>query len=49
LVAALCRRLRDRSERPLTVFAPTNAAFEALPPGTVGICSGQNVDKLREC
>ena len=34
---------------PLTVFAPTNAAFEALPAGTVeGLLEPQNADQLRE-
>jgi uncharacterized surface protein with fasciclin (FAS1) repeats len=34
---------------PLTVFAPTNAAFEALPPGTVEeLLKPENVDKLRD-
>jgi uncharacterized surface protein with fasciclin (FAS1) repeats len=34
---------------PLTVFAPTNAAFEALPPGTVeDLVKPENVDQLRE-
>lgn len=33
---------------PLTVFAPTNAAFEALPAGTVdSLLEPSNVDKLR--
>ena len=33
---------------PLTVFAPTNKAFEALPPGTVDkLLEPQNVDQLR--
>lgn len=34
---------------PLTVFAPTNAAFDALPPGTVeGLLEPENADQLRE-
>jgi uncharacterized surface protein with fasciclin (FAS1) repeats len=34
---------------PLTVFAPTNAAFEALPPGTVeSLLEPENADQLRE-
>lgn len=34
---------------PLTVFAPTNAAFEKLPPGTVEtLLRPENVDQLRE-
>lgn len=34
---------------PLTVFAPTNAAFDALPPGTVeDLLKPENADKLRE-
>jgi len=34
---------------PLTVFAPTNAAFEALPAGTVeGLLEPGNADDLRE-
>ncbi len=34
---------------PLTVFAPTNAAFEALPAGTVeGLLEPANADQLRE-
>lgn len=34
---------------PLTVFAPTNAAFEALPQGTVeGLLEPEAVDDLRE-
>lgn len=33
---------------PLTVFAPTNAAFEKLPPGTVeDLLEPENADKLR--
>lgn len=33
---------------PLTVFAPTNAAFEALPAGTVeNLLEPENVDDLR--
>jgi uncharacterized surface protein with fasciclin (FAS1) repeats len=33
---------------PLTVFAPTNKAFEALPPGTVDdLLKPENADKLR--
>ncbi len=33
---------------PLTVFAPTNQAFDALPPGTVeDLLKPENVDKLR--
>ena len=34
---------------PLTVFAPTNAAFDKLPPGTVDdLVKPENVEKLRE-
>lgn len=34
---------------PLTVFAPTNAAFEALPAGTVdSLLKPENAPKLRE-
>ena len=34
---------------PLTVFAPTNAAFDALPPGTVeSLLEPENADQLRE-
>lgn len=34
---------------PLTVFAPTNAAFEALPEGTVeGLLKPEAADTLRE-
>lgn len=34
---------------PLTVFAPTNAAFEALPPGTVeDLLKPENKGKLAE-
>jgi uncharacterized surface protein with fasciclin (FAS1) repeats len=34
---------------PLTVFAPTNAAFEALPAGTVeGLLKPEAADDLRE-
>lgn len=34
---------------PLTVFAPTNAAFEALPAGTVeGLLEPEKADALRE-
>lgn len=34
---------------PLTVFAPTNAAFDALPPGTVErLLEPANADELRE-
>lgn len=34
---------------PLTVFAPTNAAFAKLPPGTVeGLLEPGNADQLRE-
>jgi len=34
---------------PLTAFAPTNAAFEALPEGTVeGLLKPEAVDDLRE-
>ena len=33
---------------PLTVFAPTNQAFDALPPGTVqNLLEPQNADQLR--
>jgi uncharacterized surface protein with fasciclin (FAS1) repeats len=33
---------------PLTVFAPTNKAFDALPPGTVeDLLKPENVDQLR--
>ena len=33
---------------PLTVFAPTNAAFDALPPGTVkSLLEPANADQLR--
>lgn len=33
---------------PLTVFAPTNAAFDALPAGTVeNLLKPENVDQLR--
>jgi uncharacterized surface protein with fasciclin (FAS1) repeats len=34
---------------PLTVFAPTNAAFDALPAGTVAnLLKPENVDQLRK-
>jgi uncharacterized surface protein with fasciclin (FAS1) repeats len=34
---------------PLTVFAPTNAAFDALPPGTLEhLLKPENVGELRE-
>lgn len=34
---------------PLTVFAPTNAAFDALPPGTVAeLLKPEKVTELRE-
>jgi uncharacterized surface protein with fasciclin (FAS1) repeats len=34
---------------PLTVFAPTNAAFDALPPGTLdSLLQPANADQLRE-
>lgn len=34
---------------PLTVFAPTNAAFDKLPPGTVdGLLKPEKKDELRE-
>jgi len=34
---------------PLTVFAPTNAAFDALPAGTVeNLLKPENVDQLRK-
>lgn len=34
---------------PLTVFAPTNAAFAKLPPGTLeGLLEPENADQLRE-
>lgn len=34
---------------PLTVFAPTDEAFDALPPGTVErLLEPENVDQLRE-
>ncbi len=34
---------------PLTVFAPTNAAFDALPEGTVdGLLKPESADTLRE-
>lgn len=34
---------------PLTVFAPTNEAFDALPEGTVeGLLEPENADDLRE-
>lgn len=34
---------------PLTVFAPTNAAFDELPEGTVAdLMKPENVDKLRK-
>lgn len=36
------------SEGPFTVFAPTNAAFEKLPAGTVdGLLKPENVEKLK--
>lgn len=36
-----------KSEGPFTVFAPTNAAFEALPEGTVStLLKPENKDKL---
>lgn len=37
-----------RGEGPFTIFAPTNAAFEALPEGTVEtLLQPENVDQLR--
>jgi len=37
-----------RGDGPFTVFAPTNAAFEALPAGTVDtLLMPENVDQLR--
>lgn len=34
---------------PLTVFAPTNAAFDQLPPGTVeDLLEPENADRLRK-
>lgn len=37
-----------RGEGPFTVFAPTNAAFDALPPGTVEeLLLPENEDQLR--
>jgi uncharacterized surface protein with fasciclin (FAS1) repeats len=34
---------------PFTVFAPTNAAFDKLPAGTVDdLMKEENIDKLRE-
>ncbi len=37
-----------RGDGPFTVFAPTNAAFEALPAGTVDtLLQPENVDQLR--
>ena len=34
---------------PLTVFAPTNEAFDELPPGTVdGLLEPKNADQLRK-
>ena len=36
------------SEGPFTVFAPTNAAFEKLPAGTVdGLLKPENLEKLK--
>ncbi len=36
-----------KSDGPLTVFAPTNAAFDALPPGTVEtLLKPENKDQL---
>lgn len=36
------------SEGPFTVFAPTNAAFEKLPAGTVeGLLKPENIEKLK--
>lgn len=37
-----------RGDGPFTVFAPTNAAFDALPAGTVDtLLQPENVDQLR--
>ena len=49
LAAAEAAGLIDtlRSKGPLTVFAPTNAAFDKLPEGTVEmLLLPQNKDKL---
>lgn len=52
LVAALkqAEYVNDLSNAgPFTVFAPTNAAFEKLPAGTVDdLMKAENKDKLRE-
>ena len=42
-------RRRLSNAGPFTVFAPTNAAFDKLPPGTVEtLVKPENKDKLRD-